>query len=275
MSELDQIVSAIASSKKYSAVCADTVRRIAARELGRHGDPKKATKAAKRRLHQVYGAFEGSFDYDVEARQLEAAYASGSEAQIRLACRRILARHSSTRERLSILDRFYPAILSITGQPRSIVDLGCGLNPLALPWMGLEAGVRYTALDIDADRARFLDHYLVLAGVDGSARCQDILARPPVEGENSALRSEPSIALLLKMSPTLERQEKGSTLRLLEQLSTAFVVVSFAVKSLGGREKGMAGSYDQQFQQMLVGCPWAVSRLEFSSELVFVVKRGV
>jgi 16S rRNA (guanine(1405)-N(7))-methyltransferase len=273
MSELDQIVSTVASSKKYGAVCADTVRRIAARELGRHGDPKKATKATKRRLHQVYGAFEGSLDYDAAARHLEAAYGTGSNAEIESACRKILGLHSSTRERLPILNHFYPAILAITGQPRSILDLGCGLNPLAQPWMGLEAGVRYMALDIDADRARFLDRYLTLAGMDGSARCRDILARPLTETEIAASRPGPSVALLLKMSPTLERQEKGSTLRLLEQLDTQFIVVSFAVKSLGGRKKGMAGHYDQQFQEMLVGRRWAVDRLEFSSELVFVVER--
>ena len=56
-----------------------------------------------------------------------------SEPELKSACRDILTLHSSTRERLPILDRFYRAVFEITGQPASILDLGCGLNPLACP----------------------------------------------------------------------------------------------------------------------------------------------
>ncbi len=78
-----------------------------------------------------------------------------------------------------------------------------------------------------------MNRYLQLAGFEPLARRQDILADPPVDPAD--------VALLLKTSSTLERQEKGATVRLVEALRAPFVVVSFAVKSLGGREKGMAG----------------------------------
>ena len=151
MSELEQVVAGVTSSKKYRTVCADTVRRIAEREVANQGNEKAAIKATKRRLHQVYGAFEQAVDYDALYRQMEVAYRSGSEDRIRAACRQILDLHSSTRERLPILERFYPAIFEATGRPGSILDLGCGLNPVALPWMGLSAGARYIALDIDRE----------------------------------------------------------------------------------------------------------------------------
>jgi 16S rRNA (guanine(1405)-N(7))-methyltransferase len=174
---------------------------------------------------------------------------------------------------LQILDRFYPAVLKLTGQPGSVLDLGCGLDPLAIPWMGLSpagtedkpAGTRYIAVDIDADRVRFLNRYLALAGFEPLARCQDVLAQPPGD--------EADVALLLKMSPTLERQEQGATLRLIEQLKAPFVVVSYAVKTLGGREKGMVEHYQRQFSALIEGRRWSVKRLVFESELVFVVGR--
>ncbi len=275
MSDLEAIVSAVVSSKKYGSICTDTIRRIAERESAMvpHGNLKAAVKATKRRLHQVYGAFEQDLDYDGAYRRLEAAYQAGGDAGIRAACRDVLGLHSSTHERLAILDRFYPAIFEITGQPESILDLGCGLNPLALPWMGLAprqgsrqaASARYIAVDIDADRVRFLNRYLALAGFEPLARCQDILVHPP----DDAAR----LALLLKMSPSLERQEQGATLRLLERLKTSFVAVSFAVKSLGGREKGMAEHYQQQFLELSEGRQWRVEKLAFETELVFVVER--
>jgi 16S rRNA (guanine(1405)-N(7))-methyltransferase len=99
-SDLNEIVSAVSSSKKYRTVCEDTVRHIAEHESTRHGSLKAATKATKRRLHQVYGAFGQSFEYDSGLLLLEEAYATGLDDRIMAACRRILSAHSFTRERL-------------------------------------------------------------------------------------------------------------------------------------------------------------------------------
>jgi 16S rRNA (guanine(1405)-N(7))-methyltransferase len=274
MLELDGVVSAVASSKKYGALCTDTIRRIAAHELATHGNTKTAIKATKRRLHQVYGAFEWDLEYDAAYRQLETAYRTGSESEIRATCRHLMGGHSSTRERLPILDSFYPAVFKVTGPPRSILDMGSGLNPLALPWMdlvsqsgsGRATGARYIALDIDANRVDFLNRYLALTGLEPLARCQDILAHPPDDTAD--------VALLLKMSPTLERQAPGATLWLVERLCTSHVVVSFAIKSLGGREKGMAQHYQRQFVAWAEERQWPTEKLAFETELVFIVTKA-
>ena len=291
---LDQVVSAVVSSKKYGAICPDTIRRIAARELAAepHAGVKVLIKATKRGLHQICGAFEQAPDYDAAFQLLEAAYRNSSkkahmpgsapqsmempgmgarpaifEGEIEAACRRVLALHSSTRERLPILDQFYARIWKVTGQPGSILDLGCGLNPVALPWMGLAPGSRYTALEIDAGGIQFVNRYLRLAGFEPLARWQDILAHPPPSDDTA------DVVLLLKTSSTLERQEKGGTARLVEALQAPFVVVSFAVKSLGGREKGMLAHYRRQFQAMAQGWPWRIEELVFDTELAFVVNK--
>lgn len=263
---VDRIASAVVSSKKYRAICDDTIRRIAARELTAHGNVKAATKATKRRLHQIYGAFEERVDYEGTLLRLEAVYQTGRDDEIKAACRQVLSLHSSTRERLSVLDRFYAAIFQITGPPATILDLGCGLNPLALPWMGLADGTRYVALDIDRTRVDFLDRYLALAGLQPLARCQDVLSHPPDDVVD--------VALLLKLGPTLERQEQGATIRLIEQLRSSYVVVSFAVTSLGGRKKGMAEQYQAQFLDWASRRPGSVETLTFETELAFVVRGG-
>jgi 16S rRNA (guanine(1405)-N(7))-methyltransferase len=262
---LDTVVAAVSSSKKYRAVCADTIRRIAARELAVRGSVKTATKATKRRLHQAYGAFEHDFDDQAAAQRLEAAYQTGSQPEIKSACSQLLGLHSSTRERLPILEQFYEAVFGITGRPSSMLDLGCGLNPLAWSWMGLEAGTRYFALDIDQSRVHFLNRYLALAGLEPLARCQDVLSQPPADTVD--------LALLLKLSPTLERQETGATLRLIEQIRSPHVVVSFSVTSLGGREKGMAEQYQAQFLNWIEGQSWSVDTLRFETELAFAVRK--
>ncbi len=265
MPDLETIVTDVSSSKKYGAVCHDTIRRVAKRELTHHDSLKAATKATKRKLHQVYGAFEGTLDYDLAYQELAAAHDGGSEQDFKAVCRDILAIHSSTSERLPVLDRFYSSIFEITGQPASLLDMGCGLNPLALPWMDLPQSQRYIALDIDSERIEFVNRFLALVGLEPLARCQDILSHLP--GDDADL------ALLLKMSPSLERQEPGATLRLMEQVNSPTVVVSYAVKSLGGREKGMVSHYQQHFAQLVAEQAWTVKELVLESELVFVVEK--
>jgi 16S rRNA (guanine(1405)-N(7))-methyltransferase len=263
-SDLQAVLAAVSASKKYRGVCPEAVRRIAARELAGRGSVKAAVKATKRRLHQVYGAFAHELDAEAAYGSLAAAWERGEDEK-RAACRAVLALHSSTRERLPILDRFYPALWQVAGRPGSVLDLGCGLNPLAWPWMGLPPGTDYVALDIDCPRIAFLNRFLALAGLAPRARCQDLLAQPPADRAD--------VALLLKMSPSLERQEEGATLRLVAGAQAPTVVVSFAVASLTGRRKGMEAQYGSQFAALARGQSWHVTELGFDSELVFVVQR--
>ena len=263
-SDLAAIVSAVSASRKYRTLCPDTVRRIAAQELPKHKSLRQAIKATKRRLHQVYAAFETGVDYGELYGNLHAAHEAGSAGDFQAACREGLAQHSSTRERLSILDEFYAEIWQRTGQPSSVLDLGCGLNPLALPWMGLPESSSYMPLDIDVERVRFLNRYLQLVGRPRLAHCQDLLIQPPEE--------EADVALLLKTAAPLERQTEGATVRLIEHLRAPIVVVSFAVQSLTGREKGMVAHYRGQFTSWIADRPWPVEELLLATELVFIVR---
>ena len=196
---------------------------------------------------------------------LRVAYGDGREEAIRSACRRMLSLHTSTRERLPDLDRFYRDIFALTGVPRAILDLACGLNPLALPWMGLRDGAEYHAYDIDGDRIALLNDYLDIVGVQTRAHLQDVICDPPVERAD--------LALLLKSAACLERQRRGSTLALLDALAVNWVVVSFPVRSLGRREKGMPEHYAHELGEMLSGRPWPVTRLDFPTELVFIADK--
>ena len=274
-SEVYRIVAAVRASAKYGTVCRSTVERIAAQEWGKGRSLKQAIKATKNRLHQAYSAYESRIDYDRVYGSLEAAYAADTPEGIRAACRRILNLHASSRERLPILDRFYAGIFAHTGTPRSLLDLACGLNPLSLPWMGLSypssgdplAGKRvvYYAYDIDTARVAFLNRYLCLAGVQACACAQDVICDLPAEGAD--------VALLLKSSACLERQKKGATLALLDALDVSYAVVTFPVKSLGRREKGMPAHYAQTFAEMLSVRPWPVTRLDFATEQAFIVDK--
>ena len=56
------VVEHLRQSKKYRDLCDETLVRVADWALLRYPTLKAATKAAKRKLHQVYGAYVGTID---------------------------------------------------------------------------------------------------------------------------------------------------------------------------------------------------------------------
>lgn len=263
--ELDEIARAILDSRRYRRVAPDLVRRIASEEASKWPRAAEAIKSTKRRLHQLVGAFGPEPPFAALLARLRAAYAAADVAQVEAACRVALGYHASTRERLPIVDQFYRRVFEVTGPPRRLLDLGCGLAPLSLPWMRLGVGVEYYAYDVDVSAMGFVNEVFRLAGLPALAEARDVVARPPDETAD--------VALLLKCLPTIE-QQGGSAEALVAGLEVRHVVVSYPVRSLGGREKGMARTYEARFRDLIADRGWRVERLDFGTELVFVVDRG-
>jgi len=263
--DLDTLQAAVLSSRKYAQVAPDLVRSLGACELTKRRNMREAIKATKDRLHQIAGAYlERSPDYARWLGQLEQAQAEGPEA-LCAACRRIMAAHASARERLGILDRFYAETLRDLPPIRRVLDIACGLNPLATPWMPLAPGAEYYAYDIYRDLADFCRRWLALLGLAGGAEACDILANIP--------RQEADLALVLKALPCLEQIDKEAGRQLLERLRARYLLVSFPVRSLGGVSKGMPTTYEAHFQELVAGHPWRVQRFSFPSELAFLVDK--
>jgi len=262
--DVDAIADVVRQSRKYRHLCLDTVARIARWALPRSNSQKDAVKRTKRKLHQVYGAYLAGLD----TARLDGLLARMPEGEgldpVRDACRAMMELHASTRERLDVLDTFYEPIFAVTGMPERILDLGCGLHPLALPWMGLPQGIEYEAWEIDGRIVDWLNRFFPAVGVSGVARWRDMSCLGPNDGAD--------VVFLLKMIPCLEQQEKGWGARLLRQLRARHAVVSFPGRSLGGREKGMADTYAQMMDEMLSASGWRADLVMRAPELCYVLQ---
>jgi len=275
MEELDSLVQAVHKSPKYRNVSLDVVRNVGARELAARRNWRDALKATKNKLHQVGAAYLDGVDYAGWLESLRIAGGTGDESELRRVCREAMQHHSSTRERLTILDQFYARTLAGLPPPRVVLDIACGLNPLAIPWMPfaslkmlarpLAPGVQYYAYDMYVDLANFLNAFMTIVGVQGQVEACDVSARPP------ARRAD--LALILKTLPCLEQLDKLAGARLLEAVQADHLLVSFPVRSLGGRDKRMRENYEAHFQELLLGKSWSVQRFEFSTELVFLIHK--
>jgi len=262
---LDRLVAAVRKSPKHGQVCEAFVRRVGAAELPKRRNLKEAIKATKNKLHQVGGAYlDGSMPYTRWLEDLRDAAAMGDEA-LRDACRRVMQHHASTRERLPILDTFFETTLASIAPVRSVIDVACGLNPLAIPWMPLAPDAVYGACDIYHDMIGFLGAFLALVGVAGRAQTADVLQTLP--------RARADVALILKTIPCLEQIDKGAGLRLLDAVNTDYVLISFPVRSLGGYDKGMVETYETRVSALLAERNWPAQRFVFETELAFLIDK--
>lgn len=228
-----EIVENIKNSKKYKSVYIKTIERIVTDCIKRFGD-KRAEKEAKNLLHQVWGAFyKNNSNFTLES-------------------------HSSANERVNILPEFYKKIFEITGIPNSIIDHACGLNPLSIPHMNLPASCTYKAFDIDQKEIEFLRS----VGID--ANLGDLLCDSFEYAD---------VVFMLKLLPCLEHQKKNCSLDILKNQQCKFLVVSFPIKSIGGKNKGMLEFYRNNFKNMIKSENWEVKELLFDTELVFVIKK--
>lgn len=257
-----EIVERVLRSSRYRDVDLALLHRLAGEELSRARSADDAVKRVKRRLHQAVGAFRGQ----ARSSGITGAWSGDrTEPAFRAACADALRGHASTRERVPHLNVFYAGIWAVSGVPSSVLDLGCGLGPLALPWMVLPDDATYVASDVDRRPLATVATFLELVGQPHRVEVRDLVAEPPTEPAD--------VALLLKLVTTLDRQDPPAATRLLRGLDVRHAVVSFPLRSLGGRRTGMERSYRARLDRLVadVGRVREVTEASVANELVFVL----
>ncbi len=250
----------MAAEGKYSFLAPALVLRIAREEYPKYKKEKDRIKAVKKRLHIVCGAFESENCHAGAASIIEST--PGAEFS-REDLTRICSLHASTRERLPAMDEFYGFLNEVLEDPESVIDLGCGFAPFCAQ---LLPGVRaYHASDIDARSIKNVEAWLSRRGILGSAEPLDAVSQTPA--------TEADGAFIFKLFPVLEAQKKGRGFELMKELKVNRYAVSFPVKSLGGRDKGMEAFYSAGFEGGLPNCFEITAKKLIGTELVYAVKR--
>ncbi len=262
---VDELVRQIKATRKYGDICDQTIRDVVEQALPRYKRRRDAIKAARTKLHRIQAAYLGRNVIAERLEDVRSAHQAGDASRLRAICLQLMQDHASTRERIGLLDRFYRNVFAVTGTPRTVLDVACGVHPLGIPWMELPTDTVYHAYEISARMVASLNGFLAAIGVTGSARLQDVICAPPQETGD--------LAFLMKMVPCLERRQKGIAVKLIANLKVDYVVVSFPVHSLAGRSKHMPEFYTDSLTDMVDGYPWQLVRVPIEEELVFVVEK--
>ncbi|MBN2257317.1 MAG: hypothetical protein JW704_05785 [Anaerolineaceae bacterium] len=264
--QLDKLEEQVRRGDRYRDVQDDLIRGIGRRELLKRRNLREAVKATRSKLHQVGGAYlPAPPDYADWVARLEQLPTDRQSPELKKYCQEVMQVHASTRERLPILKYFYAETLEGIAPIQSVLDLACGLNPLALPWMPLADNAVYYACDIYAGMVSFISRFFAHLRQNGRVWGCDLSHGLPVEKVH--------LALLLKAIPCLEQLDKGLPMRLLEDIQAQYILVSFPVASLGGRSKGMRVNYETHFMRLVSSKSWHIERFEFAGEMAFLISK--
>jgi 16S rRNA (guanine(1405)-N(7))-methyltransferase len=264
LEKLEPLVEAVLKKPKYRTICADFIRRIGSQEITKRASLKEAIKSTCSKLHQMGGAFlENHPDFPLWLSQLEELPQDIYSVVIKQYCLEKMKAHASTNERLPIIEYFYQCCLESVAPIHSLLDLGCGLNPLALPWIPLANDPMYQGVDLFSDMTGFDQQFLQHTHIRGGINCADLLGKLP--------KQRFQLALALKIIPLIDQIDKEHTRRWLENIPADKLLVSFPIFSLSGKGKGMIENYTTRFNKLIENGNWKIERFEFSTELAFLL----
>ncbi|MGI6250496.1 MAG: hypothetical protein ACOYKD_03940 [Anaerolineaceae bacterium] len=262
---LDAFIQEASSSAKYAQIAPILVSRIAREEFNRHKSKKDALRAARARLHQLVTAYLQPGVSFARLNDSISALQPTNEQQLKEDLRALMRLHSSTNERLPILDDFYRTSLAGVPPLRSVLDLGCGLNPLSYTWLPSTDNCLYFAADVVLPMIDSLNHFFSVMGMQGEALVLDL------SGDFNFNKSD--LTMLLKILPLLDQIDKGLAPYLIDHIKSDYLLISYPLKSLGGRGKGMLQTYRAHFLALMERKPWQYREVVFSNELVYICSR--
>ena len=230
---LEKVIEAVTASKKYAAIDTAVTERVCAESLKKHPKWKDAVKAAKNELHIMHESFLVEGCYSAAERLLEQGLPDAET------CRDFLLLHASTGERAEYAAAVCEAVSAYFSEADTLCDVGCGFNPFALPLYG-KYPAAYAAYDISRASVGLLNRYFDLLGrADYRAEILDAVTAVPPRCD---------LLLAYKLLPLLEQQKKGRAMAFLTEAPFRRAVISFPLKTLSGRERGMQAHYAAFFE---------------------------
>ncbi|MFH1802631.1 MAG: hypothetical protein ABH864_04215 [archaeon] len=170
----------------------------------------------------------------------------------------LLKTHSSTSERLA----FYPEFKRLLKQidPRSILDLGCGLNPIAIA----SKQVEYFASDINEGDLNIISDFFNSKKIKGKTFVADL----------QNLKQElpkTDVCLILKVLDVIDPNHKISG-DLLDKIQSKILIVSFSTRKLSGKKMNFPRRF--WFENLLNRKRLPFETIESENEFFYIITKN-
>ena len=183
-----------------------------------------------------------------------------------------LETHPSTKERIGFYSELYRKLFAITGKPKVILDLGCGMNPLSFPFMKLNE-VEYYAYDLSEEEIGIITDFFE----KWSVKNKDVVGKGSLLDITNVQKigqlPKADVAFLFKVTDVLDRN-KGHlvTEKVLKAVPAQYVVVSFSTRTMSG--KPMTAPRRRWMEWLCQRLGWTYEIVEFENELFYVVRKS-
>ncbi|PIN81776.1 hypothetical protein COV13_00080 [Candidatus Woesearchaeota archaeon CG10_big_fil_rev_8_21_14_0_10_32_9] len=191
---------------------------------------KELKKNIRKKLREVHGVFNKNKSTDRTKTIKELNVASTFEKKEHLLD--FLKNHQSTKERINSYIEIYTQVFE--QKNLRVLDLGCGFNPLF--FLLLPEKISCVAIDINSEELDLLSNMYSAFNKKIEAHQLDLTESSTLI-KVSKLSKKTNITLMLKLLDSLETKNRGTTTKLLEQIQSEFLLISFATKSIGGNKK--------------------------------------
>jgi hypothetical protein len=247
-------------SKKYSTLGDEIIEQEINLFLEKKPKAKDKViiKEVKARLHKIYGSFQINKKKKRDT-LLEELKENPSSIDLH---RKILETNLSTKERLKGYNTVYHRIFLITGKPKSILDLGSGINPISYPF--LECNPSYLAIEIDEEDVNFINEYFKIKNIKGKAELKAI------NKENIESLPKTDVTFLFKVIDPLE-VKKGHKFseELLKSIKSKYIVASFSTKTISN--KMMKYPRRGWFEKLLTRLKYKFRIVKTQNEFYYVI----
>ena len=169
-------------------------------------------------------------------------------------------KEKSIQERKEFSKELYEKIFSITGKPKKILDLGCGLNPLNF----LYKNIYYLACDVDNEALKRVKKYFKKNKIKGEVFYFDV-KQDDVNGLDKV-----DVVFSFKVFDIFNRNKKKA-LEVLKDIKSKYIVVSFATKTARG--KRMNNPKRKWFEDLLLKLSYDYDIIRYYNEMFYVVKK--
>lgn len=129
--------------------------------------------------------------------------------------------HVSTKERNPYYTKFTTRLSTLN--PKSILDLGCGINPLAIA----NSKLTYYASDINEADLKTVSNFFKEKNIKGQVFYQDL--------RTSRLFPKTDLTLILKVFDLIDKKGHKNAESILKSLKSKHIIVSFSTKKLSGK----------------------------------------
>lgn len=170
----------------------------------------------------------------------------------------LLKEHRSTKERI----QDYPIIKQIINNlnPKSILDLGCGINPIAIA----KKAVRYHAYDINDADLHIVREFFKQNKIEGDTHHLDI--------RTIEVFPKVDLCIIFKVLDILGEQRNEVTEHLLKVIEAKHFLISFSTVTLSGRP--MNSPYRRWFERILKELNYHYDVKRTSQELLYLIKKS-